>query len=194
MDELYNSLKIICGNRKSIRSFEDKPVPRSAIEKILEIGRTSPYVSGRQNWDIVVVTDRTRIQKACDTVSQICEDLQKKIKEEYFDYFRDYSKHFTFFNQAPVVFIPCFHFSPTLSFMMKEPNEQIRDWERDGFVKSISCVAMLILLAAQSLGLGGCYMTGPLIAEEKIAKVLGIRKGRIIGAVIPIGYPKDEKK
>jgi nitroreductase len=192
MKELYESLKKICHQRKSIRSFQEKPVPPDAIEKILEIARTSPYVSGRKNWDIVVVTDRAKIQEACDIVTRICKDVQKNVEEEYADYFREYSRNFTFFNRAPVLFLPCFRFSPALSFMMKAPNERILEWEREGFIKSISCVAMLILLAAQSLGLGGCYMTGPLLAEEEIAKIFGIKKGRIIGAVIPIGYPKDE--
>lgn len=192
MKGLYESLEYICKHRKSIRRFKEKPVPQDAIEKILEIAHTSPYVSGRKNWDIVVVTDRSKIQKACDIVTRSCENLQENIREEYSDFFRDYSHHFTFFHQAPVLFLPCFRFSPTLSFMLKEQNDKILNWERDGFVKSISCVALLILLAAQSLNMAGCYMTGPLLAEEEIAKIFGVKKGRTIGALIPIGYPKDE--
>ena len=66
------------------------------------------------------------------------------------------------------------------------------DWEKDNFVKSISCVAMLVLLAAESLGLGSCYMTGPLIAEKQIKEFLGIQENKVIGALLPIGFPKNE--
>jgi nitroreductase len=75
--------------------------------------------------------------------------------------------------------------------MVEDSDEQILQWERDTYVKSISCVAMLILLAAESLGLGGCYMTGPLLAEKHIKATLHIKQGRDIGAIIPVGYPKE---
>jgi nitroreductase len=47
---------------------------------------------------------------------------------------------------------------------------------------------MLILLAAESLGLGACYMTGSLVAEAALAGLLAVKPGRSIGAVIPVGY------
>jgi hypothetical protein len=31
-------------------------------------------------------------------------------------------------------------------------------------------------------------MTGPLIAENEISQIINLKKGRNIGAVIPIGY------
>ena len=51
---------------------------------------------------------------------------------------------------------------------------------------------MLVLLAAESLGLGSCYMTGPLIAEKQIKEFLGIQENKVIGALLPIGFPKNE--
>jgi nitroreductase len=48
---------------------------------------------------------------------------------------------------------------------------------------------MLILLAAQSQGLGSCYMTGPLMAQPDLADVLQLPKDRQIGALIPVGKP-----
>ncbi len=77
--------------------------------------------------------------------------------------------------------------------MLSKNSGVLRQWERDNFTKSISCVVMLVLLAAESLGLGACYMTGPLIAEKEIGKIINIKKGRNIGAIIPLGYPKSEE-
>jgi nitroreductase len=69
---------------------------------------------------------------------------------------------------------------------------ELLQWERDNYVKSIACVAMLILLAAESLGLAACHMTGGLIAEDALGPLAKIRKGRSIGALIPIGYRTGE--
>jgi nitroreductase len=66
--------------------------------------------------------------------------------------------------------------------------QDILQWERDNYTKSISCVAMMVLLAAESLGLGACYMTGPLIAQNQIMEIAKTKPGREIGALIPIGY------
>jgi len=51
---------------------------------------------------------------------------------------------------------------------------------------------MLIQLAAQSLGLGACCMTGPLLAETELAQKLGMKPGFAVGAVIPVGNPKGD--
>ena len=47
---------------------------------------------------------------------------------------------------------------------------------------------MLVLLAAEALGLGACYMTGGLLAEHEILELITNKKDRKIGAIIPIGY------
>jgi hypothetical protein len=39
--------------------------------------------------------------------------------------------------------------------MVENPGDAGQRWERDNFVKSISCVAILVLLVAESQGLGG---------------------------------------
>lgn len=94
-----------------------------------------------------------------------------------------------FFREAPLLIIPYFKVTPVMKSLLRESiTESLLQWERDNSVKSISCVSMLILLAAESLGLGACYMTGPLIAEREISEILNIPPGRETGAIIPIGY------
>ena len=54
-------------NRKSIRSFVNEPLPKEAIERILEAGRRAPSAKNRQAWRFVLVTDQTtrnRIKEA----------------------------------------------------------------------------------------------------------------------------------
>jgi nitroreductase len=51
---------------------------------------------------------------------------------------------------------------------------------------------MLILLAAESLGLAACYMTGPLLAQTEIAHLLNVKRGRDVAAVIPVGFRTGE--
>ena len=50
-------------NRRSIRAFEEKPIPREEIEQIVEAGRYAPSGMGRQTWKFTVVVNREKIQK-----------------------------------------------------------------------------------------------------------------------------------
>ncbi len=43
--------------RKSIRAYQDKPVPREKLEKILEAGRLAPSAKNLEPWHFIAVTD-----------------------------------------------------------------------------------------------------------------------------------------
>ncbi len=43
--------------RRSIRAYQDKPVPREALEKILEAGRLAPSARNFEPWHFIAVTD-----------------------------------------------------------------------------------------------------------------------------------------
>jgi len=43
--------------RRSIRAYQDKPVPRDKLEKILEAGRLAPSAKNIEPWHFIAVTD-----------------------------------------------------------------------------------------------------------------------------------------
>jgi nitroreductase len=43
--------------RRSIRSYQDKPVPRELLEKILEAGRLAPSAKNCEPWHFIAVTN-----------------------------------------------------------------------------------------------------------------------------------------
>ncbi len=51
--ELYDAIRF----RRSVRSYEDRPVPREAIDRILEAARQAPSASNVMPWRLIVVTD-----------------------------------------------------------------------------------------------------------------------------------------
>ena len=44
-------------NRRSIRSYEDKPIEKEKLSRVLEAGRQAPSAANSQPWRILVVTD-----------------------------------------------------------------------------------------------------------------------------------------
>ncbi len=46
--------------RKSIRSYQETPIPREKIERILEAGRLAPSAANREPWHFIAVTDKEK--------------------------------------------------------------------------------------------------------------------------------------
>ena len=49
--------------RRSIRAFQDKPIPEKEIEMILEAGRWAPSASNRQPWEFIVIKNKDVLKK-----------------------------------------------------------------------------------------------------------------------------------
>jgi nitroreductase len=49
--------------RRNVREFEDRPLPREHLERILEAGRRAPSSRNWQPWDFVVVTERENLKE-----------------------------------------------------------------------------------------------------------------------------------
>ena len=56
-------LKEVIKNRKSIREYEDKPIPEDKLLRVLEAARLAPSGGNRQEWRFVIVRDIQRRQK-----------------------------------------------------------------------------------------------------------------------------------
>lgn len=50
-------------NRRSCRAFEEKSVPREAVEQILACALAAPSGMGKQSWKFTAVMDRSKIQR-----------------------------------------------------------------------------------------------------------------------------------
>ncbi len=49
--------------RRSVRRYEDKPVPEPLIEKLLSAGMAAPTARDAREWQFLVIDDRTMLEK-----------------------------------------------------------------------------------------------------------------------------------
>ena len=52
-------------NRKSVREYSDKAVPKDLIEKIIDAGRLAATARNEQPWEFVVTSDKEILKKIC---------------------------------------------------------------------------------------------------------------------------------
>ncbi|MCD7892587.1 MAG: nitroreductase [Erysipelotrichaceae bacterium] len=67
MSELYDALL----NRRSVRSYNDKPVDKETIEKIVKAGTYAPTGMGRQSPIIIAVTNKEMRDKLSKLNAQV---------------------------------------------------------------------------------------------------------------------------
>jgi nitroreductase len=49
--------------RRSIRAYQDKAIPKDALEKLVDVARFSPTARNVQPWEFIVITDSQTLKK-----------------------------------------------------------------------------------------------------------------------------------
>lgn len=158
--------------RQSVRAYKPDEVSREDIRKILDAANHAPSGQNQQQWEFIVATGETK-DKLGESYGVIGESYaaswDEPAKSDFIKYARTYGG-------APVVIAVTVTASehPVVRRMHLESG----------------CAAMQnIMLAARDLGMGTCWMTGPLNNEADLRKILNIGEDREIVAITPLGYP-----
>jgi len=194
----YETLLKMLRARRSIRRFQKRPIPQDQIESVLQAMRYAPSASNAQNWNYIVITDPEKIQYFSKQVTKIFYLLRKVLKLKHI------VRLFVSGATKQLLLDP----KTTLSV-----NRHISEFEagKDLIFYNAPCVILLHaseygsmagvdagiaftygMLAAQSLGLGTCWVG---FAQEAVKhdgtlkKWLQIPKGRNCYGVIIMGYP-----
>jgi nitroreductase/NAD-dependent dihydropyrimidine dehydrogenase PreA subunit len=59
--------------RRSVRNFEDKPVPESLLRRLLEAGRMAPSTGNCQPWRFIVITDKELLAEIAERIQQLAQ-------------------------------------------------------------------------------------------------------------------------
>jgi nitroreductase len=168
-------------NRKSTRAYEQTPVPHDLINQIIEAGNQAPYTSmtRSQPWRFVIVENpefkQKLLQAAMPTWKQMIEPLKQAQPEIYkmatslYDAM-DEPKDVIYYN------------APTIIFVVGPASNP--------FSSVLACENMMI--AAQALGLGSCYVGfgSKVTSDPQVVAALNLKDDEAIFGPILIGYPK----
>ncbi|MHA1268406.1 MAG: nitroreductase family protein [Candidatus Helarchaeota archaeon] len=195
--ELNTLMKFIRA-RRSIRRFQNKKIPTEKVKMILEAMRYAPSASNAQNWEYIIITNPEDIKYFSKQVIKLFYLLRKIMK------FKFIIKYFIPHHQKVLLMDP-----KTKSQL----NEIINDYENgiDRIFYDAPCIIVISsyksgdlaandagialthgMLAAQSLGLGTCWIG---FAQEavkrnnKLKNWLKIGKNKKCLGVMIVGYP-----
>lgn len=186
--------------RHSVRQFKDQPVPAEDIRKLLEAAIHAPSGKNEQNWHFVVINNPAKIAEIAKIVENKNQTLTTFMKNE--DTIKNHNKfkaYHTAFKNAPVLILVYAGPYPTIAdTLLAEgvmPAAEVAPYTKpQPGIQNIAAALENLLLAAASLGYGGCWMTGPTYAAEEISAYLGFNKpGYYLAAMTPLGVPASDK-
>lgn len=176
--------------RRSLRRYRAQPVPQEKIAQLLEAAIWAPSAHNRQPWRFVIMQDDSSKQRLAAAMgARLRRDLQadglpKQLIEA--DARRSYER----ISAAPLLILLCM----SLRDMDVYRDTQRNQHERSMAQQSVAMAGQNILLMADSLGLGACWMCAPLFCGELVARTLDLPPGWQPQGLITLGYPAQQRQ
>ena len=167
--------------RRSIRLYEQKPIPKNIINTIIEAGNAAPFVSVKrfQPWRFVVVENPEFREKLVQTVLPIWKHNMENTKENFPEI---YEMGMNLYDALDDPKDPVYYSAPVIIFVIGPAMNNV--------CCSLACENMMI--AATSLGLGSCYVGfGAMVkGNADVVQALELKDDERIYGPILLGYPK----
>ncbi len=188
MNPDYDQLLRLLKSRRSIRKYRPEPIPFSVVEQLIEAVRWAPSAGNRQNFRFLLVTMPAQRKAMAEAVNAVLDDLRANLRKKLRKVSEHYLANFTHFAEAPLILAPIHRSAPSLLVQDHAAAQPVAGEEA---LCSVSAAITQLLLAAQTLGLGACWMTGPLVARPQLEELLKVPAGWTLSALIPLGYPAE---
>ncbi len=173
--------------RRSIRRFRPDRVPDDAVVAMVEAASWAPSARNRQAHRFIAVSSPERIRAMAEAVQAEGERLRAAVGDRVPG---TRVEDFLHFAGAPLVLVPFHRASPDPLRALGLDHPVVGQAELDA-LSSVSAAIQNLLLCAHALGLGACWMTGPLVAADALARILDIPAGWRISALVPVGFPAE---
>jgi nitroreductase len=163
--------------RRSVRNYSDKEVSDEVIKEIIKAGTYAPTAVNKQPWRFVVIKNK-----------QLIEEYDDRAKKAFLAAYKDTENpelaKFVQFLSKPATRI--FYEAPVLILLFASP-DVINEHD-------CSLAAENMMLAAQSLGIGSCWigLAEGLGYDMEFLKEVGVPEGHKLIAPLIFGYPAKQ--
>lgn len=187
---LPDDLLTIIKERRSIRRYEARPVPRDMLERLLDAALWGPSAHNRQPWRFVVLTaESDRVALAEAMAARLRADLQADgLPPEAIE--ADAGRSIARLTGAPVVIVA----GLTMVDMDTYPDEKRQSAEHTMAIQSVAMTAQNLLLMAHAQGLGACWLCAPLFCGDVVRDTLELGGDFEPQGLITLGYPAQTRE
>ncbi|MDR2208949.1 MAG: nitroreductase family protein [Azoarcus sp.] len=183
-EDLYTLMRILT-RRRSCRSFSLDPVDKKTLQILSDAFALAPQAGGDRDLHCRFITDQNVIRNLADQGQEAfaahCQSITSSfIQEET----ARYGENFFWFGEAPVLAVVSCRNAP--AFLEKSAGQKAPlIW---GGELSAAMASFSLLLAAESIGLGACCLTGPLSVWHEMENLLDISGRDTLVLLIALGH------
>ncbi len=183
------ALFAIMHSRRSIRRYEDRPVPGDVLHRLLDAARWAPSAHNRQPWRFAVVTDPVRRAALAAAMGErfradLAGDGLPAAQIE-----QQVARSYQRISRAPAVIVLCL----SMVDMDHYADARRQELERVLAIQSVALGAQNLLLAAHAEGLGACWMCAPLFCPDVVRDALALPGDWDAQALVTVGYPAEQR-
>jgi len=176
--------------RRSIRRYRRKSVPREVIKSVLEAAIWAPSAHNRQPWRFAII--ETQSQKeflAREMGARLRQDLQADgVPEAIIE--QDATRSYERITSAPVLIALCL----SMVDMDNYPDPKRSQAEYIMAVQSVAMAGQNLLLAAYEADLAACWMCAPLFCPDVVRGALDLPADWQPQALLTLGYPAETRE
>ncbi len=198
----FSDLEELIKTRRSIRKWQDKPVPVSDLLKAVELATWAASGGNQQNWRFYIITNKAKINAMADAVQESANLIASWPEATRFgDAFERSKKTSAFFRSAPAVIAVAasrYQSNADLILEMREKSDPraklMREWRNSpaSKIQSTSSAVATLLLVLHQMGIGSVWMTGPLQVRGELENIVTMKPEFEMVTVIPVGYPAEK--
>ncbi|PID85005.1 MAG: nitroreductase [Chloroflexi bacterium] len=176
--------------RRSIRRYTPTPIPDALIEQLLTAAIWAPSAHNRQPWRFAVIqSESIKQQLALEMSAKLRTDLQAdNVAPELIE--KDTSRSYQRITQSPLLILLCLSMIDMDTYL--DEKRQQNEWLMA--VQSTALAGQNLLLAAQALGLGACWMCAPLFCSDVVKRCLSLPEDWQPQALITVGYSAAQQE
>ncbi|MDD3882597.1 MAG: nitroreductase family protein [Eubacteriales bacterium] len=174
----------VINKRRSIRQFEDKPISKETLERVLDAGLKAPSSNHQRQWELLTLTDKALIHDLAQLVRPYpCRITEPKTPQQ--EMFKiAYPRQRSMIEESACVILPY--------FKMKY---DLKDSKNDyGLMDYGAAWALVenILLAATAEGLGSVVHIPVKTEPVKIKEFMQVPDGYYLPTLIMLGYASPD--
>ena len=189
--------------RRSIRLYQDKPVPEALLVQAVETATWAPNGGNAQSWRFFIILDKKVIKGIADAIQADMKIM--KSWPEMTNIMPVFSRpgappRVDPLSTAPaLIVVAAIHSANPMADAMakRSANDPKAKQMLEGLkvvaagVQSTSAAVTTLMLVLHQMGLGSLWMTGGLHAKADIEKLLKIPSGMDVVTLVPVGYPAE---
>jgi F420 biosynthesis protein FbiB-like protein len=178
-------LDAVLAGRRSIRTYEDRPIPEHVLERVLAAAAQAPSPHHSFPWRLAVLT-------GLDAKTALADAMGAKWRADLLgdglggaEVEVEVEKSRRRLTLSPVVLVGAVYPEPLDEY----PDPARQQAETLMAAHSLGAALQNVMLAAHANGLASCWMCAPVFCSDVVRDALGLDEGLVPHAIVTIGYP-----